>query len=68
MAPKASAKLSSWQVLLSVLAAFLGVQSETARRRDFEHGRPWMYIGVGILLTCCLIGTLWGIVRLVLHS
>lgn len=39
-----------WQVIKSVLAAFIGVQRERQRRRDFETGRPGHFVLVGLLL------------------
>ncbi len=57
-----------WQVLGSVLAALLGVQSERNRARDFTHGRPLHYILVGLGMTVVLVLVLWGVVRLVLHA
>ena len=44
-----------WQILLSVLAAGFGVQSEKARERDFEGGHPLIYLVVGILMTALLV-------------
>lgn len=57
-----------WQVLGSVLAALLGVQSERNRKRDFTHGRPMHYILVGLAMTGVVVFVLWGLVQLVLHN
>lgn len=49
------AKLSWWQVVLSVLAAGFGVQSEEARHRDFKSGHPLVYLLVGVVMTVLLV-------------
>lgn len=54
-----------WQVVYSVLAAFIGVQSERQRQHDFTHGQAWHYIAVGALLTLLLVLGLWWVVRMV---
>ena len=56
------------QIILSVLAAFFGVQSERNRERDFQHGKSTHYIVVGLIMTLLLIVALVGLVKLVLHS
>lgn len=38
------------QVLLSVLSAFFGVQSERKREQDFVQGRPLHYMLAGLVL------------------
>ncbi len=55
-------------VLFSVLAAFLGVQSEKNRQRDFQYGRPVHYIVIGLLLTAVFVLVIWAVVQWVLHS
>lgn len=39
---------SIWQMVVSVLAAFFGVQSEHNRQRDFTKGSFWGYVFIGI--------------------
>ncbi|HXH02655.1 MAG TPA: DUF2970 domain-containing protein [Candidatus Competibacteraceae bacterium] len=56
------------QVVMSVLAAFIGVQSEKNRRRDFTHGRPAHYIVVGLAMTVLFVLLLYGVVQLVLRA
>lgn len=55
-------------MVISVLAAFLGVQTEKNRQRDFEHGSPKAYIAIGIILTILFVLGLVGIVNLVMAS
>lgn len=50
----------------SVAAAFLGVQSEANRRRDFAQGKLSHFIIVGILGVIIFIGALLLIVSFVL--
>ena len=54
------------QVVLSVLAAALGVQSARNRQRDFEHGNPLVFIAAGLIFTILFIATIVGVVHLVL--
>ncbi len=56
-----------WQMLHSVMAAALGVQSDKNRARDFTHGKPSHFIVLGIVFTVIFALTLFGIVQLVLH-
>ncbi|MEM7304604.1 MAG: DUF2970 domain-containing protein, partial [Pseudomonadota bacterium] len=44
-------KPSIWEIFKSVLASFFGVQSEKARKRDFEHGSAGQFIVIGLFLT-----------------
>lgn len=55
------------QVAASVLASFLGVQSDKNRQRDFQHGKPAHFIIVGLLLTAAFVLVVWGVVQLVLR-
>jgi hypothetical protein len=43
------------QVIKSVLAAFIGVQSEDNRKKDFEHGSLSTYIIAGIIFTVLFV-------------
>lgn len=57
---------STWNVITSVLAAAIGVQTEENRKRDFSTGNPKAYIIAGVLFTFVFIGLLVLIVNLVL--
>lgn len=65
---KPQGRLGPLQVLGSVLAAGLGVQSSKNRERDFKQGRIGMFIAAGILLTLIFIGGVVTAVQLVLKS
>ncbi|KAF1311515.1 hypothetical protein BLX42_08280 [Pseudomonas sp. SG-MS2] len=56
-----------WQMLHSILAAALGVQSGKNRARDFTHGKASHFIALGVLFTLVFILILIGLVRLALH-
>ncbi|MEX0292152.1 DUF2970 domain-containing protein [Pseudomonas putida] len=56
-----------WQMLHSILAAALGVQSGKNRARDFTHGKASHFIALGALFTLVFILILIGLVRLALH-
>lgn len=57
-----------WQVVLSVLAAAFGVQSQRARERDFTYGNPAAYLIGGAIFTISFILVLVMIVKLVLRA
>lgn len=61
-----SSKPGLWQSLGSVGAAFFGVQSDSKRRRDFEHGKPHYFIALGVIATGAFILGIWGLVALVM--
>ena len=61
-------KLGTLQVIGSVLAAGLGVQSSKNRERDFKQGRIGVFIAAGILFTLVFIGVVLGVVQLILRS
>ncbi len=46
----------------SVFAAFLGVQSDENRKRDFEQGRFSVFVVAGIALTLVFLLTVYGLV------
>jgi hypothetical protein len=58
-------KLNPLQVVGSVLAAGLGVQSSKNRERDFKQGRIGVFITAGILFTLFFIGAVVTVVKLV---
>lgn len=53
-------------LLQSVAAAALGVQSAKNRERDFKNGRAGTFIVAGIIFTVLFIGTVFTAVQLVL--
>ena len=60
-------QLSFWQLLKSTFSAFLGVQSNANRERDFKHGKMSHFIWMGLLFGLLFVLTLVGVVQLVLH-
>jgi len=54
------------QVIQSVLAAAIGVQSQANRQRDFENGSLSSYLVVGAIATVLFILTLVTIVSFIL--
>jgi len=61
-----TSKPGFFNMVMSVLAAFLGVQTEKNRQRDFQHGSPKAYIIIGIILTILFVFGLVGLVNLVM--
>ncbi len=59
--------LGLWTTLLSVLAAFFGVQSSAARRRDFTRGSVPRFLIVALGLTLMLVLALTAVVQLMLR-
>jgi len=58
--------ISFVKLLMSVLSAFLGVQSEANRKRDFSNGKLSHFIIIGLLLGLTFILIVIGVVQLVL--
>lgn len=60
--------LTLLQVIGSVLAAIIGVQSEKNRQRDFESGSAKTYFIVGVIATILFILMVSQIVKWVLGA
>ena len=65
---KNKGSLSPMQVVTSVFAAGLGVQSSKNRERDFKQGRFGVFIAAGIVFTLLFIGSVYTVVQVVLKS
>ena len=61
-------KLNPFQVIGSVLAAALGVQSSKNRERDFKQGHIGIFIAAGVVFTLLFIGSVVTIVQMVITS
>ena len=59
--------LSFGQLAKSTLSAFIGVQSNANRERDFSRGKLSHFIWMGLLFGLIFVLTLVGVVQLVLH-
>lgn len=51
-----------FQVVLSVMAAAIGIQNQAVRERDFNSKSPLPFIVAGILFTVLFVGTLIAVV------
>ncbi len=60
-------QISFWQLLLSTLSAFIGVQSNANRERDFQHGKISHFIAIGLLFGLVFVCTIIGVVQIVMH-
>lgn len=58
--------MSFGALLLSVMSAFLGVQSNANRERDFSKGKLSHFIIIGLLLGLVFILVVVGVVSLVM--
>jgi hypothetical protein len=55
------------QMLQSVLAGALGVQSGKNRARDFSQGKPSHFVLLGVGFTVAFVLVILGVVKLVLY-
>lgn len=55
------------QVIMSVLAAAVGVQNRKNLERDFQHGKPRAFIIAGIIFTVLFVLLVIGAVQLALY-
>jgi hypothetical protein len=60
-------QIGFWQLLLSTLSAFIGVQSNANRERDFTHGKISHFIAIGLLFGLVFVCTIIGVVQIVMH-
>ena len=60
--------LTFLSVVMSTLAAAIGVQSKANKERDFKHGSAGPFIVAGLVFTALFVGTLVLIVRFVLSA
>jgi hypothetical protein len=65
---KKPGKLNLLQVVGSVFAAGLGVQSSKNRERDFTQGRIGVFITAGIVFTLLFVGIVIAVVQVVVNS
>ncbi|MCE2030117.1 DUF2970 domain-containing protein [Sessilibacter corallicola] len=61
-------KLSFWQVLLSILAAAFGVQSQKNQERDFSRNRVVVFVVGGVLFTVVFVVSLAFLVQWIIQS
>jgi hypothetical protein len=59
---------SFWQIVFSTMSAFLGVQSNKNRVRDFKHGNFLAYVVSGLIFTAIFIFCVVSVVKLVLSN
>ena len=59
--------ITFWQLLKSTLSAFIGVQSNANRERDFKHGKISHFIGIGLLFGLIFVCAIVTVVQIVLH-
>jgi len=60
-------QISFWQLLLSTLSAFIGVQSNANRERDFKHGKISHFIAIGLLFGLVFVCTIIAVVQIVMN-
>ena len=58
--------ISFGKLLMSVLSAFFGVQSNANRQRDFSNGKLSHFIFIGLILGLAFILIVIGVVQIVM--
>ena len=66
--PQNDTKMGLWDIIRSVFAAGLGVQSSKNRERDFKQGNAKVFFVAGLIFTVIFIGSVYGVVQMVLAS
>jgi hypothetical protein len=61
-------KPSIIQMIKSILAAFIGVQTDQNRKIDFEQGSPTTYIVAGLIFTILFVSVIVFVVSRVLSG
>lgn len=59
--------LGFWELVKSTSSAFLGVQSNANRERDFSRGKLSHFIWMGLMFGLMFVLSIIGVVQLVLH-
>lgn len=65
--PQQQQPLSLREVVGSIMAALLGVQSSRNHARDFARGTAKQYIVVGLIATILFVNIVYFAVKLILH-
>lgn len=60
---KEECTVTTFQVMLSVIASILGVQKSATLKRDFECGKPRQFIVVSLVVTLAFILFVYGLVQ-----
>ena len=60
-------QISFWQLLLSTASAFIGVQNNANRERDFKHGKVSHFIAIGLLFGLVFVCTIVAVVQIVMR-
>lgn len=66
--PKPPGKPTFLQIVMSTLAAAIGVQSHKNRERDFTGGNIYTYIAAGVIFTIVFVVVMVLLVKLVLKN
>jgi len=67
-APKKARQPSFFDMIISVLASFFGVQTQKNYERDFNANKPWTFIAIAIVLTVLFVLSLIVVVKLMLRN
>ena len=59
-------QISFLQLMMSTLSAFIGVQSNANRERDFKYGKISHFIAIGLLFGLLFVCSIIGVVKIVM--
>lgn len=60
--------ITFWQLLTSTMAAFIGVQSNANRERDFKHGKFSHFLAIGILFGLTFVLSIIAVVNIIMNT
>ncbi len=60
--------VSPLSIVKSVLAGFIGIQTEANRKRDFESGKFWHFVVAGLVFVGIFMLLIWAAVQYLIAS
>ena len=60
--------ITFWQLLTSTMSAFIGVQSNVNRERDFKHGKLSHFLAIGLLFGLTFVLSIVAVVKIVMST
>ena len=60
--------ITFWQLLTSTMSAFIGVQSNANRERDFKHGKLSHFLAIGLLFGLTFVLSIVTVVKIIMAT
>ena len=60
--------ITFWQLLTSTMAAFIGIQSNANRERDFKYGKLSHFLAIGLLFGLMFVLSIVAVVNIVMST